>query len=547
VPAVPFPWVRLSEGGGCVGEIKLGDIGCATPTTTRIYVREHPGANGLGSEVSDSQQIAYSPTTNATPATLGTITYTIPPTIFHKGRGYSIKLQATDCSHVRLRTWDHNVPTVNGGPDICTEGPVSKRLWHVSGLDDSNWECVNRLPGARNFDPSMPAGWLVSRVAGSAQDILWGFHAAGVPNFDVCQTSANPDPLDLGADEHYWRHRAGQTNPDWVCMWSQFADHGTTVADGWYYALPWRVERGGAPRDVYVSLDTIDYDALLASRAPIVAYNTNELFRVVNPSAATDFYDSSDDPDDPADANRLVDGDGAFASANSAIAGTQGMDVLGIDYLGDSYAAGMGRRAGTVAGSSDYLSERGGSAVGYEQDASAMEALPGYGNRVYGRVVHDAAGRIWLQYWLYYYYDPQENFLGSGEHEGDWESVQVRLDASNNPDMAAYAQHGGGEACAWGAVTKTDGHPVVYVALDSHASYFRVGDYEDPDPDDSADGAGGTVQPAVIEIAEESAGWIRWPGRWGDSGASPAGPAFQGSKWSDPSTWANGLRPCDVS
>lgn len=531
-----------------VNEITVGDLGqwsgCATPTTTRIFVREHPGAGELGSELNDSQQIVYSLTTNAMPATLGTITYTIPPTTFRKGRGYSIRLQATDCSHVRLRSWEHNAPIVNGGPDICTEAPNGKRLWHVSGLDDSNWECVNRLPGARSFDPSMPTGWLASRLAGTSQDITWGFHAPG--GSSVCDTAANPDPFALGAQEHYWRHRAGKTNPDWVCIWSQFADHGMTVPDGWYYALPWRVERTGAPRDVYVKFDTIDYDALLGTYSPIVAYDSTESFRALSPSAATDFFDASDDPDDPNDANRLMDGDGAFASANSSVAASTGIDNLGLGYLSDSYPNGLGPRSGTSASVGDYLSYRGSSSLAYVEDASAIEGLPGYGNQTYGRVVHDSSGHLWLQYWIYYYFDPQVNFLGSGQHEGDWEMVQLRL-SSGAPDMAAYAQHGGGEVCPWNEVAVSGQRPIVYVAGDSHASYFRPGAYTDPSPDERADGSGGVTQPDLNQIRLEDVDWLRWPGSWGDSGASPDGPAFQGTKWTDPGAWAGSLSPCDVS
>ena len=60
----------------------------------------------------------------------------------------------------------------------------------------------------------------------------------------------------------------------------------------------------------------------------------------------------------------------------------------------------------------------------------------------------DGAGKTWLQYWLFSYYNPQ-NVLGFGVHEGDWESVQVGLDADGVPDVATYAQHSGGERCAW--------------------------------------------------------------------------------------------------
>ena len=74
----------------------------------------------------------------------------------------------------------------------------------------------------------------------------------------------------------------------------------------------------------------------------------------------------------------------------------------------------------------------------------------GYGDRVYGRAV-TSGGKTWLQYWLFSYYNPQ-NVLGFGVHEGDWEFIQVGLDADGAPDVATYAQHDGGERCAWSSV-----------------------------------------------------------------------------------------------
>ena len=175
-----------------------------------------------------------------------------------------------------------------------------------------------------------------------------------------------------------------------------------------------------------------------------------------------------------------------------------------------------------------------------------MEARPGYPNRIFGRVAHGSDGALWLQYWLYYYFDKQGRF-GSGVHEGDWEMVQVRIDAAGNPDLAAYAQHSGGERCVWSQVNKdATGRPIVYVAQSSHAAYFRADSYQDPTPDDDADGEGIDATPALEQIRSESPSWVAWPGRWGDSDeSSPRGPRWQpGSKWADPSAWAGGLTAC---
>ncbi len=538
-----------------ISQITLGDIGqwsgCAPPTTTRIYVREHPAGGDLGSELNDSQQIVYSPTTNAMPVTPGPITYTIPPTTFHKGRGYSINLSATNCSHVRMTTWEHNDPAVNGGPDPCTESPTSKRIWHVNGLDDAIWECVNRLPGARNFDPSMPTGWLASRLAGTSQDITWGFHAAGSGN--VCDLAANPDPLALGAEEHYWRHRVGQTNPDWVCIWSQFADHGTTVPHGWYYALPWRVDRGGAPRDIYVRLNTVDYDALLAAHAPILKYDSGETFHAISPGAMTDFDDSPPGGYSLSDAfvGALRDGAGEeIAAAGSPGPGNGPWPpVLVLGTLGENYWFGPNPEDQPSASSSDYLDPRGNSTSTYEADAASMAASSAYADKVYGRVAHggnDGPGgemddRLWLQYWMFYYHNPIE-FLA---HEGDWEMVQIGLDATHQPDVAVYNQHDGGEVCEWGEVEVSGTHPIVYVAEGSHASYFGPERIPVEHIYDHADGLGGTLlAPDLVEITTDNPRWTGWPGTWGNAWNSPQGPRFQTEKWSDPTGWKSGLDTC---
>jgi hypothetical protein len=291
----------------------------------------------------------------------------------------------------------------------------------------------------------------------------------------------------------------------------------------------------------------------LEAYAPVLSYDADEELHAISPGAATDFYDTTDDSDDPDAANRLIDSNGSFASANPLVALDEEIDVLDLAFLGEHYI-GVGPRGATAASSTDVLSERGDggtwpffSSEGYVADAETMEGRPGYAHRIYGRVVHgdDEDGRLWLQYWFFYYFDSQGN-AGSGVHEGDWEMIQVGLNASRSPESVAYAQHGTGEKCPWSEVTKDAGRPVVYVAQASHASYVRPGYYEDPDPDDDANGDGLYIYPTLEVINSHSPAWVSWPGRWGDSGgSSPQGPAFQG-KWADPSGWADGLSPCDV-
>jgi hypothetical protein len=153
----------------------------------------------------------------------------------------------------------------------------------------------------------------------------------------------------------------------------------------------------------------------------------------------------------------------------------------------------------------------------------------------------------WTQYWIYYAANPQDRgILRSGRHTGDWEMVQFR------GDEAVYAQHSGAERCS--SLERRGGHPVVYVAEGSHASYFHAGarDRMWPDPNDFADGRGAVVRPGVVQISADSPPWMRSREPWGGARAgwfppeqsSPLGPLFQGQRWSSPSGWAAAAGPC---
>jgi hypothetical protein len=175
--------------------------------------------------------------------------------------------------------------------------------------------------------------------------------------------------------------------------------------------------------------------------------------------------------------------------------------------------------AETAVGHKDHLD-----AVGkhYVEDARTMHARPGYANQVYGFANRNTKGELWLQYWLFYYYN-DKGLFGSGLHEGDWELVQFRIGPDGEPDVAAYAQHTYGEKCDWAAVEKEDGPhgpaPVAYSARGSHASYFRPGTYpQAPVIPDHNDDAGPRVRPNLNVITADSPSWVEWPGRWGSTG-----------------------------
>ena len=105
----------------------------------------------------------------------------------------------------------------------------------------------------------------------------------------------------------------------------------------------------------------------------------------------------------------------------------------------------------------------------------------------YGRAVPDGRGGTWLQYWLFFAYQDQDRgIVRTGRHAGDWELVQYRLSSDGRPVEAVYAQHSGAERCGFGSVALRGGHPVVFAAHGSHASYLRAGTRDRlwPDPND---------------------------------------------------------------
>jgi hypothetical protein len=196
---------------------------------------------------------------------------------------------------------------------------------------------------------------------------------------------------------------------------------------------------------------------------------------------------------------------------------------------------------------------------------------------VYGRVAREG-DRIVLQYWYFYYDDvysyayPPIDFIWQA-HEGDWEVVNVVLSDEEQPLFVGYSQHCAGQRRAWADAPRFDKrHPIVHVALGSHANYFTAGvhpinvqcipplalaflvgnkltlpvDYAFEGAVAGPPSAGGEVMP-VEQIGGEHAAWLRFPGFWGEQqyfhapapigsvalGTSPRGPAYQ-AIWSAP-------------
>jgi hypothetical protein len=179
----------------------------------------------------------------------------------------------------------------------------------------------------------------------------------------------------------------------------------------------------------------------------------------------------------------------------------------------------------------------------YAANAAALHRQAKYRDRVYGHARRDANGRLWLQYWLFYYYNDYQ-LLGpfsGGNHEGDWELVQIRLNASEQPEQIVMTQHKNAESRAFKDAPKIGATPLVYVARGSHANYFARGSHWTGNWVDQADGKGPQITPTLEVLDDATPAWVVWPGHWGDTkpgvlpldSSSPISPGAR-RHWLDP-------------
>jgi hypothetical protein len=236
--------------------------------------------------------------------------------------------------------------------------------------------------------------------------------------------------------------------------------------------------------------------------------------------------------------NKLVDRRGGLLAAVGHAAKALVLDSLG---------AGDARKGERL--------DEGGNEREILKDAVRMQGRPKYADRTYWRF-HEDGDTVYLQYWFWLYYNPKD-VLGRGRHEGDWEMIQIRLE-NERPVCAVYAQHAHATRTSWDQVETHEDeegvHPVVYVAAESHASYFEAGTHPAFGRADNAFGDGPRLKPEL----EEFGAWAEWPGRWGNStgilswlpaflwdppaGKSPESPSQQETKWLDPKKFEENAR-----
>src|SRR5262245_21367241 len=210
----------------------------------------------------------------------------------------------------------------------------------------------------------------------------------------------------------------------------------------------------------------VDQVRLLERYLPFVVYDSRESYRADSPAVLTDL---SVPRKEGGYCNSLRRKGGETVAVSDPSLFKQPYPRLDLDFL----AVRRGKYAGGIAvQQGDYVDAAG---TNYPADAARMHRLPELADRVCGRVVVDGATR-WLQYWFFYYF----NDMLFDRHEGDWEMIQLGLDARNVPRWVTYSQHEHGETRAWTEIqTRATGDggraPVVYPALGSHAAYFEAG------------------------------------------------------------------------
>lgn len=253
----------------------------------------------------------------------------------------------------------------------------------------------------------------------------------------------------------------------------------------------------------------LDFAQLLAKHRPILKYDSHELY----------FADSAAEmTDNPA--NVLRDSAGALVAAATP---QPGQTKLSLALLSQANYPN-----GHAPNEKDRLGD---TTKNYVEEARQLHLNPNYRNQMYGRWAKSQAdGCWWLQYWFFYFYDDY-NLTGDigqeagrvGAHEGDWEMIEIQLDANGDPQLAAYSQHKNGEQRPWAKVEKQGGRPVVYPARGSHANYFtrtKLLPHWTGAGVDFSDGKGGSPDIAlnVVEDGDPDYAWLlRWPGYWGDT------------------------------
>ncbi|HUT94316.1 MAG TPA: Ig-like domain-containing protein [Thermoguttaceae bacterium] len=193
---------------------------------------------------------------------------------------------------------------------------------------------------------------------------------------------------------------------------------------------------------------------------------------------------------------------------------------------------------------------------------NAYNQLSTYADTIYGTVAKDPkSDTLAVQFWFpYYVSDLGEHFISGNTHEGDWEGMTLFFDKEHHePTEVFYNRHHdsdplNGQTIPWDSIDVADEypgshstHPVAYVALGSHATYYEAGwdiweghpvwDRHQGDgdwlypleaPERPADEPGGEnftlaveVLPRDLSAELNDMNWLKFAGHWGQENFDP--------------------------
>ena len=552
-----FSEPQLSPDGKSVAVVwnnSIGVVDIGTGVLTTVYDgSSKPGASaGRARWSPDGQRLVF----------VADVKVETPETI--RGHVYTVKSDGTDLQQIKVEFPYYYEDTRVRDPSYSPSGrrivfagfPDSAKQGHiyVAKADGSKAQPVYVDPMAHSITTSLrslsfsPDGSSILFVrAGDTYPLEVHLIPAG-GGADTQLTNETEDP---GANE----------DPTWL-------PNGATIAYTSHSGHIKVVDTAGENRETLLTgfawdsqpsyrqpeySEVLENEELLEEYRPEFAYDSQESYRADSPAEITDLWGS--------DAGLWNGGEDEYTNSLWSGADEESQEIsrsspeldpgqfgLTLGGLGPSYPSEL------ESTEDDWIDERNDY---YAEDAQELEGRPGYVNRDYGHVVADSEGNIWLEYWLFYYYD-DSSYLGfsTGSHEGDWEMMMVKLSEARNPVEVVYAQHEDGSRCAWNETETWEGRPVAYVAVGTHATYPSPGAWAFPSgvPGgfDHNDGEGGFATPAVEPIGDANPSWVSWPGRWGGTtpgslpgeASSPTGPA-QHSQWSDPAGFAEEVAECE--
>lgn len=142
----------------------------------------------------------------------------------------------------------------------------------------------------------------------------------------------------------------------------------------------------------------------------------------------------------------------------------------------------------------------------------------------------------YITYWMFY---PYNNGPTKQNHEGDWERITIRLNIYNRPARVAYFGHGGHCIRLWEDAPKYHGHPIVFSARGTHASYPRAGKFPTKFGFHDTTSAGPVWPTWPKAYNAKTRPWYGFGGAWGEVGEfkDTTGPSGPGVKNPLPSNW----------